>query len=236
MPTANCLLCGAELEYFQTPRKMNCAYCGKEYKTVTACKAGHFICDACHMEQGVALILEQCKHTTSKNPIAIMQQIMAQPQIYMHGPEHHVLVGAALLSAYAHSGGKIDLQVALLEMARRGKQIPGGACGYWGCCGAGVSTGIFVSLITEATPLHTKEWGLANQMTARALKAIGELGGPRCCKRDSFTAVKEAVKFVHENFAIDMELPERIFCGFSKFNEQCKKTDCPYYAMERTML
>ena len=79
MPTANCLLCGAELEYFQTPRKMNCAYCGKEYETVTACKAGHFICDACHMEQGVALILEQCKHTTSKNPIAIMQQIMAQP-------------------------------------------------------------------------------------------------------------------------------------------------------------
>ena len=180
MPTTNCLLCGTELEYFQTPRKMSCAYCGKEYETVTACKAGHFICDACHMEQGVTLILEQCKHTASRNPIAIMQQIMAQPQIYMHGPEHHVLVGAALLSAYAHSGGKLDLETVLPEMARRGKQIPGGACGYWGCCGAGVSAGIFVSLITEATPLHMKEWGLANQMTARALNAIGELGGPRC--------------------------------------------------------
>ena len=67
MPTTNCLLCGTELEYFQTPRKMSCAYCGKEYETVTACKAGHFICDACHMEQGVTLILEQCKHTASRN-------------------------------------------------------------------------------------------------------------------------------------------------------------------------
>ena len=66
-------------------------------------------------------------------------------------------------------------------------------------------------------------------MTARALQAIGNLGGPRCCKRDSFTSVREAVLFVREHLNIDMELPENINCGFSRFNEQCKGESCPYY-------
>jgi len=229
MPTSNCLLCGAELEYFQTPRTMTCAICGKPYETTAACKAGHFICDACHMEKGVALILEMCANSKSRNPIALLQQIMAQPQIYMHGPEHHILVGAALLTAYRNCGGAVDLQTALPEIARRGQQIPGGACGFLGCCGAAVSAGIFVSIITEATPLAQTAWGLANQMTGRALQAIGALGGPRCCKRDAFTTVKEAAAFVQEQLAVQMDMPSNIVCGFSNWNAQCKKEACPYY-------
>ncbi len=233
MPTSNCLLCGAELEYFQTPRQMQCALCGQMYETTAACKSGHFVCDACHLQKGAELILKMCGSSKSRNPIVLMQQIMAQPQIYMHGPEHHILVGAVLLTAYHNSGGKLKLQTALSEMSRRGQQIPGGVCGFWGCCGAGVSTGIFVSIITGATPLHQDVWGLANQMTARALQKIGNLSGPRCCKRDSFTAVKEAVAFTQEHFLVQMELPDSIICGFSKFNEQCKKENCPYYAVKK---
>ena len=233
MPTSNCLLCSAELEYFRTPRQMQCALCGQMYETTAACKAGHFVCDACHLKEGAELILEVCSSSKSRNPIALMQQIMAQPQIYMHGPEHHILVGAVLLTAYHNSGGELKLQTALSEMSRRGQQIPGGTCGFWGCCGAGVSAGIFVSIITGATPLHQDVWGLANQMTARALQAIGNLGGPRCCKRDSFTAVKEAVAFMQEHFLVQMELPDPIICGFSKFNEQCKKERCPYYVAKK---
>ena len=230
MPTPDCLICGAELEYFTAPRNMKCAICGKEYETTAACKEGHFICDTCHMEKGIALIHDFCIKSESRNPVAILQQIMVRPEIYMHGPEHHVMVGAALLTAYRNSGGEIDFDTALPEMIRRGKQVPGGVCGFWGCCGAGVSAGIFISIVTKATPLHREEWGLANQMTARALQAIGSLGGPRCCKRDSFTAVKEAVLFTEKHLQIKMELPDKIICGFSKFNEQCKKQDCPYFA------
>ena len=39
----------------------------------------------------------------------------------MHGPEHHVMVGSALLVAYKNAGGEIDLPEALLEMMNRGK-------------------------------------------------------------------------------------------------------------------
>ena len=141
MPTSNCLLCSAELEYFRTPRQMQCALCGQMYETTAACKAGHFVCDACHLKKGAELILEVCSSSKSRNPIALIQQIMAQPQIYMHGPEHHILVGAVLLTAYHNSGGELKLQTALSEMSRRGQQIPGGTCGFWGCCGAGRSDG-----------------------------------------------------------------------------------------------
>ena len=95
--------------------------------------------------------------------------------------------------------------------------------------GAAVSVGTFMSVVTKATPLTGRSWGLSNQMTSRALGAIAELGGPRCCKRNSFTAAKEAVEFVKENLGIVMELPEKISCGFSSENQQCLKKHCPYH-------
>ena len=63
------------------------------------------------------------------------------------------MVGAALLTAYQNAGGKVDLEKSLLEVQRRGKGVPGGACGFWGACGAGISSGIFISIITASTPL-----------------------------------------------------------------------------------
>ena len=76
-----------------------------------------------------------CRESGSRDPIAILQTLMNDPFIYMHGPEHHVLVGAALLTAYANSGGQVELAAALEEMKARGSSYPGGACGLWGCCG-----------------------------------------------------------------------------------------------------
>ena len=146
----------------------------------------------------------------------------------MHGPEHHVMVGASLLTAYKNAGGEIDLPSALSEMYARGKQVPGGACGFWGACGAGISTGMYMSIITKSTPLASKAWGLSNQMTGQALTAIGKNGGPRCCKRDSYIAIREAVDFTAEHLGVEMELDE-IKCSRSKLNNQCLKERCPFH-------
>ena len=83
---------------------------------------------------------------TSKNPTAIIEKMMTMPFCHMHGPEHHVMVGSALLTAYKNAGGDIDLHRALIEMMNRGKSVPGGACGFWGACGAGISSGMFISI------------------------------------------------------------------------------------------
>ncbi len=115
------------------------------------------------------------------------------------------MVGAALLTAYKNAGGQLDLEKALHEMYRRGKEVPGGACGFWGACGAGISAGQFLAIATQSTPLAVEPWGLSNQMTALALDRIGKAGGPRCCKRDSFLSILAAVDFVREHLGVEME-------------------------------
>lgn len=225
----DCMLCGAELEYLAAPREMECALCHRTFSSDARCKNGHFVCDECHRKNADGLTLETCLHTASRNPIAIMQGLMAKPPFHMHGPEHHFLVGAALLAAYHNCGGEVDLAEALPDLLRRSKKVPGGACGYWGCCGAAVSAGMFLSIVTESTPLAERPWGLSNAMTGRALSAIAATGGPRCCKRDSFTAVREAVDFTAEKLGVQMEAPDRIRCGFFPQNHECLGARCPYH-------
>ena len=119
-----CLVCGAELTYYQEAKEMTCVFCGKKEMSHASCKEGHYVCDSCHAEKGIEAIMRECGVTASKNPIEIMQKIMEDPYIYMHGPEHHVMVGAALLTAYRNAGGALDLEQAL-ELVREGADLAG---------------------------------------------------------------------------------------------------------------
>lgn len=205
---------------------MECALCHKRERSKTRCTAGHYVCNECHT-QGIDAIFGVCLAETSKNPIEILNRLMRLPMCHMHGPEHHIMVGAALLTAYRNAGGELELSKALEEMRSRGAAVPGGACGFWGACGAGISAGMFVSIVTGSTPLTKEPFGLANRMTARALAAIGKVGGPRCCKRDSYLSIEQAVEFVRENLGVEMEL-EKMSCDFSAQNNQCLGKNCPF--------
>ena len=169
-----------------------------------------------------------CLQETSKNPLEILEKMMSLPFCHMHGPEHHVMVGVALLTAYKNAGGKVDFEKALVEMYRRGKAVPGGVCGFWGACGAGISAGQFMAIVTDSTPLTEKPWSLSNQMTAKALSSIGTHGGPRCCKRDAYLAVLDAVEFAAEHLGVSMER-ENPVCHRSRQNNQCLKAQCPFF-------
>lgn len=221
-----CLICGAPLEYLDTDEMMECAVCHKKENSKTRCVNGHYVCNACHTE-GLDSLIGLCLGSTSKNPIEIMNSMMTQPFCHMHGPEHHVMVGAALLTAYRNAGGEINLHQSLIEMMNRGKSVPGGACGFWGACGAGISTGMFVSIISKSTPLTVESFGLSNLMTSNALERIGTIGGPRCCKRDSFLSIQAAIDFVQEHFGIEMERQE-IICDYAAQNNQCIGMRCPF--------
>lgn len=223
-----CLVCGKPLKYATKDQEMECVFCHKTFQSKAQCEDGHYVCDECHSAQGVRSIQEYCRNASSKNPIEMMQAMMENPYIHMHGPEHHIMAGAALITAYYHAGGSIDLEEALTEMEKRGSQVPGGVCGFWGSCGGGISTGMFMSIVTGATPLSNEEWGLVNQMTAKALEAIGRVGGPRCCKRNTFLAVLAAVEFTEEHLGIRMEVPEQVRCTFTKYNPQCIGKRCPF--------
>ncbi len=221
-----CLICKAQLEYLKMDELMECAICHKKENSKTRCVNGHYVCNQCHTK-GADVIIGICLKETSKNPIEILEKLMEQPFCHMHGPEHHIMVGSALLTAYKNSGGDIDLNQALIEMMNRGKSVPGGACGFWGACGAGISAGMFVSIISKSTPLSIEEFGLSNLMTSKVLEQIGTIGGPRCCKRDSYLSVISAIDFVKEHFSIEMENPE-IICSYSAKNNQCIGKRCPF--------
>ena len=222
-----CLICKAKLEYLPEDVMMECAICRKQEPSKTRCINGHYVCSDCHT-QGMDSIIGLCRSEISKNPLEIIEKMMAMPFCHMHGPEHHVMVGAALLTAYGNAGGNLDLESALLEMYRRGKAVPGGTCGFWGACGAGISAGQFVAIATGSTPLAVKPWRLSNQMTAAALSSISEHGGPRCCKRDSYLAILAAVDFAAGHLGVRMERSEPV-CTRSRENNQCIGKRCPFF-------
>ncbi len=222
-----CLICKAKLEYLAEDETMECDICHKSEMSKVRCVNGHYVCSECHT-QGMDSILGVCLSDASRDPMVILEKMMSMPFCHMHGPEHHVMVGAALLTAYKNAGGNIDLTKALREMYRRGKAVPGGTCGFWGACGAGISAGQFVAIATDSTPLASEPWGLCNQMTAKALESIGKNGGPRCCKRDSYLSILAAIDFAAEHLGVQMEKSEPV-CTRSHQNNQCIGKRCPFF-------
>ena len=181
------------------------------------------------MEERAKKIVEACLQEKSKNPINIFYNIAHMDCVRIHGPEHHILDGAALLTAYYNAGGKIELHTCLHELMKRGLQMPGAICGMWGVCGAVSSIGAALSIIDGTGPLSIDEsWGKHMEFTSKALSSLSQVGGPRCCKRDAFLSFQKAIEYINENYDVELE-STRIECCFSEKNEQCIRERCPFY-------
>jgi hypothetical protein len=100
-----------------------------------------------------------------------------------------------------------------------------------GACGAAVGAGIYVSILTGATPLTADAWTLPQEMTMRCLGANVATGGPRCCKRTGRLAIEAAAKFTRERFGVELPV-SRPACEFSGMNKECLKERCPFYCGE----
>ena len=181
------------------------------------------------MEDRAKKIIEACLHEKSKNPIDIFTSIAQREFVRMHGPEHHVLDGAAVLTAFYNAGGNIELQNSLNELMKRGLQMPGATCGMGGVCGAVSSMGAALSIIDGTGPLSfDTSWGKHMEFTAEALHSLSQVGGPRCCKRDAFLSFQKVIRFINENYDVKLE-NNKIECCFSQKNEQCIEEKCPFY-------
>jgi hypothetical protein len=226
-----CCICGSDLVYSGQSEMRRCDVCGVVKDSNAICANGHFVCDECHSADAADYIFKFCISTESINPGELLQVIMKNPVIKMHGPEHHFLVPAVLISAYYNAIGTPEQKETKLKTAlSRSKNILGGFCGFYGTCGAGVGAGIFISVVLGATPVSGKEWQLSNLATAECLKAIALAGGPRCCKRDSFKAIETTVLFIKEHLNVDLESTP-IKCTFSSKNRECLHDDCEYFGL-----
>ena len=181
------------------------------------------------MEERVNKIIEACLQEKSKNPVEIFNNIAHKEFVRIHGPEHHILDGAAILTAFFYAGGRIELYESLNEIMKRGLQMPGATCGMWGVCGAVSSMGAALSIIDGTGPLSSDDsWGKHMEFTSNALCSLAHVGGPRCCKRDAFLSFQRAIDHINENYDVQLEA-SNIECNFSEKNEQCIKERCPFY-------
>ena len=181
------------------------------------------------MEERAKKIIDACLQEKSKNPVEIFYNIAHKDFVRIHGPEHHILDGAALLTAFYNSGGKIELASCLKEIMKRGLQMPGATCGMWGVCGAVSSMGATLSIIDGTGPLSIDDsWGKHMEFTSSALCSLSQVGGPRCCKRDAFLSFQKAIEHINKNYDVNLEVSD-IECCFSEKNEQCIKARCPFY-------
>ena len=174
-------------------------------------------------------IIEACKKETSRDPFEIFFHVAADPSVPMHGPEHHILDGACVLTAFCNAGGKTDLNEALERLLQEGVKMPGAACGLWGVCGAVTSIGAALAIIDGTGPLSTDgTWGWHMQYTSDALRSLAGIGGPRCCKRDAFLAIKTVIPYINEKYHVTLEDSE-VVCTFSEINKQCLQEKCPFH-------
>ena len=195
------------------------------------CADGHFVCDRCHSLSANDLVEETCINSGSRDPLELARIIMNSDKVPMHGPEHHFIVPAVLLAAYYNIKGDPEEKRRKIKEARaRSANILGGFCGFYGDCGAAVGTGIFVSLVTGATPLSKGEWRLSNMMTGKSLLSVANHGGPRCCKRNTFLSIMQAVDFSGENLHVAMNIDKSRKCDYSALNVECLRGGCPFYS------
>jgi hypothetical protein len=189
--------------------------------------------DELTLEERGQMIVGACLGEKSTSPYEIFRNVACRDFVRMHGPEHHVLDGAAVLTAYHNAGGNVDLPAALAELMSRGLQMPGAMCGRWGVCGATASVGAALSILETTGPLTSDDsWGSHMAYTSRALEALSRIGGPRCCKRDAYISLETAVDYIRERFGIRLEKDD-IHCEFHPQNAQCLGERCSFFPASR---
>jgi hypothetical protein len=124
--TSGCLICGEDLQYTDQETNKTCNFCGKTFLSNASCINDHFICDTCHASEALEVIFRTTLENKGTDPIALATRIMQHPSLVMHGPEHHFLVPAVLLSCYYNHlqqlGVTPDNIAPLFPLAASGKK------------------------------------------------------------------------------------------------------------------
>lgn len=219
----DCLICGSPLQFSEFSEECWCSICGKAFSSNIKCIKGHSVCDSCHNGDVLDHMENLLLKSIEINPIRLAEKVFDIPGMKPHGPEHHSMVPAVLETAHQNMLGIRDAG-KIREALNRGKDIKGGSCGFHGACGACVGVGIAESIYLGATPVSKEERGKAMQATAAALLAVGQYGGPQCCKRDCITSIRSYMN-TSSRFAGIEEY--RFICSYSHNNEGCLTFDCP---------
>ena len=229
-----CMVCGAALGYLDAPVAARCHYCGRTVDTQARCTSGHVVCDVCHAADAIDAIRSICRSAPERDMVALMARLREHPAVPIHGPEHHALVPAVVVTAARNAGLALDnthLETALA----RGGSIAGGACAFLGVCGAasGVATGF--SIILGANPYRGEQRQAVQLVAGRALARIAAVAAARCCQRDCWLALQEASASSQALLGVHLPAAERLLCRQLAGNAECLGASCPLWPRPRAV-
>jgi hypothetical protein len=226
------MVCGETLEYLASSRAATCYYCGKTDPAHIICKAGHYVCDACHGRNVVASIIRYLEETTQQSPQAIAEQLFTFPSLPMLGCEHALIAAGALLVGLRNSG-RLPVTEEMLQEAiqRTQRQAIGGYCGLTGVCGVAVGIGAAFSVLLSAACPKDKETRLTMEVVSRIVQSIAELTGPCCCKAFVRVALGVAEAACGEIWGISFSPTKEPICTHGEVHPHgCREEKCPYFA------
>jgi hypothetical protein len=221
-------VCGAALTYVPTAPERVCQVCGRTAPADAECVHGHFVCDRCHRSGPVALLAGACLASREADATVLLRAVRTRSRCALHGPEHHALVPAVILTALRNAGRDVP-EAWIATAIQRGQAVPGGACGFLGACGAAVGAGIAVALLAGSTPYDGAGRQLAMEVTGRVLGRIASLAAPRCCQREAWLALQETASFLEERMGIALTAGAPFPCDQSDRNRECVRDRCPLW-------
>ena len=182
------------------------------------------------MAETESRLISICKENACPDPIRLFRIMIRSDDVPMHGPIHHSIVPLALVAAAWSLSKDFDLDSYLNEVVSRSSEVPAAICGLWGSCGSAIGVGIFESVMSRTGPLSKgKRWGNCNLSTSDALRAIGDVGGPRCCKRNAVLSIISACNSAKEHLKVELS-PSEFVCTRYRDSEECIGSKCPFFS------
>lgn len=226
----DCMLCGKPLIYFPEDRPEVCVFCGNKLLANAACEDGHFVCDSCHGNDVVNIVKHVCTHTDAVDMIDLINQLRRHPAFSIHGPEHHFAVPGVITATYKNLGGDLN-EKDIITAIERGRSVPGGACGFWGTCGAAVGVGIAFGIILKSNPLSPGPRQIVQKVSEAIISRLNRTEAARCCQREVWTALKTAAELSKTYLPVTLKADGDVQCRQQGKNRECIQTDCPYFKL-----
>lgn len=221
-----CKICGQELS--EKREVATCTYCGAVEEADYICPAGHYICEDCRLATQSEITERVCLRSIITDPVEMANLIMKHPSFNQYGVEHHELVAPVVLASIRNLGLASISEGRLKAAIKRSGRIPYGSCGTTGTCGAAVSAGVAIGILTGSNYMKDRERNLTLLTTSKALTAVTMLGGPRCCKYSTYVSIAAAWKTAREDLKFNLPIL-KVRCGFQGRLKDCHLNHCQYY-------
>lgn len=225
------MICGENLEYYDTGHEFTCVECGNMETGYVNCSRGHYVCDSCHGERSFETVKKMISDSKDENPFEIAERIINEAQLPMLGCEHAWIAGGALLAALRNHGS-LNLDEGDLEevLMRTRRQAVGAYCGLTGVCGIAPAIGSVYSVILGAACPKNEETSATMKVVSEVIHAISEEAGPCCCKNFVFTALEAACRNAGRYLDTTLDYEADFICSFSdRHPHGCRRELCRFY-------